>query len=128
MEPDQRRDRLYTRYPFSAAAELVDRSGAQMPSRVTNISFGGCRLVANGRLRIGAEVTAKIHSSGDYFEAPALVVHSTATDTGVMFHNIGPAFFNVLHRWISMARVATELTAPTSPPVTRSLRIGSVKD
>ena len=100
-----------------------------MPSRVSNVSFGGCRLVANGRLRIGAEVTAKIHWSGDYFEAPAVVIHSTATDTGVMFHNISPASFNVLHRWISTARAATEFTPSTSPrSVARPRSIDSTKD
>jgi PilZ domain len=121
MEADQGHDRLYTRYSFSAAAEIIDPSGAQMPSRVSNISFGGCRLAANGRLRLGAEVTIKIHLAADDFEAPAFVIHSTAIEMGVMFHNIGPAFFNVLHRWISAARSASEITpANTSNPVTRS--------
>ena len=113
MGPDQRRDRLYTRYAFSAVAEIVDTSGAQMPSRVSNISFGGCRLLSSGKLRVGAEVKVKVHLAADDFEAPAQVVHSTATETGVMFHNIGPAFLNVLHRWISAARAATEMPTPS---------------
>jgi hypothetical protein len=107
MEPERRTDRLYTRYPFSAAAEIVHGSGAQMPSRVTNISFGGCRLMANGRFPINADVQVKIQSFGDYFESPAQVVHSTATDLGVMFRNIGPGSFNVLHKWISGVRPPT---------------------
>ena len=109
----ERRDRLYTRYAFSAVAEIIDTSGAQMPSRVSNVSFGGCRLLASGKLRVGAEVRVKIHLAADDFEAPAQVVHSTATDAGVMFHNIAPAFLNVLHRWISAARAANEMPSPS---------------
>jgi hypothetical protein len=94
-------ERLYTRYPFSAAAEIIDGSGAQMPSRVTNISFCGCRLIATGRFSIGSEVSVKIHTPTEYFECPATVAHSTATDLGVTFHNVGPVYFTVLRRWIS---------------------------
>jgi PilZ domain-containing protein len=114
MEHDELRDRLYTRYPFSAAAEIIDSSGAQMPSRVINIGFGGGRLLANGRLPIGAEVTVKVHTQADYFETEAEVVHSSATDVGVVFHNISPVFFSVLSRWISKARSASMNVADTS--------------
>jgi len=110
-------ERLYTRYPFSAAAELIDRSGAQMPSRVTNISFGGCRLIATGRLALGAEVAVKIHTLSDYFEAPAVVIHSTATDLGVMLHNVSPVYFTVLRRWIGAISSATPKPRPQNPEI-----------
>jgi hypothetical protein len=115
MDQDQTRDRLYTRYPFSATAEITDGSGAQMPSRVTNISFGGCRFIATGRFSLGAQVTVKIHTPTEYFESQASIVHSTATDAGIMFHNIGPVYFSVLRRWIS---AANSLTPP--PPTQKS--------
>jgi hypothetical protein len=118
MEPDQKRDRLYTRYPFSASAVIIDGSGAQMPSRVANIGFGGCRLIATGRFTIGAEVTVKVNSPTEYFECPAVVVHSTATDVGVMFHNIGPVYFSVLRRWIGAATAPV----PTPPQSQKALR------
>jgi PilZ domain len=108
-------DRLYTRYPFSATAEIIDSSSAQMPSRVTNIGFGGCRLIATGRLSIGAEVTVKIHTPTEYFESAATVAHSTANDLGVMFHNVSPVYFNVLRRWIS-AITQVAVLPPASHP------------
>jgi hypothetical protein len=74
------RARLYTRYSFSAAAEIVDGSGARLRTRVTNISYGGCRLLTQGQLRFGTAVTVKIYTPTDNFEAPAKVAHATAND------------------------------------------------
>jgi hypothetical protein len=99
-------NRLYTRYPFSASAEIRDGSQAEMPSRVLNIGLGGGRLRTIGRLPIGAEITVKIRTSNDYFEALAEVVHSTATEVSVAFHHVGPTFFGILSRWIKTARSA----------------------
>jgi PilZ domain len=49
--PELGKNRLYTRYPFTAEAK-ISSSGAVMPARVTNISFGGCRLLTNGRVPV----------------------------------------------------------------------------
>jgi c-di-GMP-binding flagellar brake protein YcgR len=92
--------RLYTRYPFSAAAEIVDSSGAKMRVRVTNISFGGCRLVDNGGLPVGMRTTMRIQEP-DQFEATATVVHSNASEMGVMFNDIRPASLLILQKWIN---------------------------
>ena len=102
--------RLYERYNFAATAEIIDGSGAHFPSQATNISFGGCRLVTNGRLPIGASVTIKIRTAPDDFEAPAQVVHSTASDAGVMFGKFTAQSLFVLEKWINEAKSAT--TAP----------------
>ena len=112
MEQNNQADRLYTRYPFSAAAEIIDGSGAQMPSGVINIGFGGGRLLASGRLPIRAEVTVKIHTPTDYFETQAEVIHSSATDVGVAFHSISPMFFSILSRWISTTRSTQVIEKP----------------
>src|ERR1700747_1189114 len=108
-------ERIYTRYPFSATAEIIDSSSAQMPSRGTNIGFGGCRLIATGRLSIGSEVTVKIHTPTEYFESAATVAHSTATDLGVTFHNVSPVYFNILRKWIS-AITSVVVPPPLSKP------------
>ena len=97
MQGDRRR---VPRYAFSAVGEVIDCSGAEMRARVTDISLCGCRLLANGKLPVGMPVTVKIHTSGDYFESPATVIHSTPTDMGLMFQNINHVFFQVLHKWI----------------------------
>ena len=78
-----------------------------MRSRVTNISFGGCRLLTNGRLPFGAEIIVRIHTSTDHFEASATVVQSTASDAGVMFGKFTPQSLFALRKWISEARSAT---------------------
>lgn len=102
-------NRLYTRYPFAAAAEIIDDSGAQQPSQVTNISFGGCRLITNRQLSMGAKLTVKIHTSTESFEAKATVVHSTATEAGVMFGTISAESLFVLQKWIHDAKAESSL-------------------
>jgi hypothetical protein len=100
-----RENRLYTRYAFEAHAEIIT-SDAELPSRVTNISFGGCRLLTNGLLPTGATITIKIRTPTDSFAATAKVMHSTANDVGVMFDKIGPEFLSVLQKWINVAKSA----------------------
>jgi|GEM_PF-4878580 len=97
------RERIYTRYPFSATGEIVEGSGAGMRSPVTNISYGGCRLLTQTQLPLGASVTLKIHTATEQFEAAAKVVHSTPTDAGLMFGDIAAQSLFVLRRWIDAA-------------------------
>jgi PilZ domain len=97
------RERLYTRYPFSAAGEVVDGSGAGMPSAVTNISYGGCRLLTQKQLPLGAAITVRIQTVAEQFEATAKVVHSAPGEAGVMFGNIAAQSLFVLRKWIDAA-------------------------
>lgn len=99
------RQRAYTRYAFSATAEILDSAGAAFPGKVTNISYGGCRLLTGRRLPIGASVTLKIQAQTEAFEATAQVMHSTEDDMGVMFGNIPTRSLFVLDRWIGAAKV-----------------------
>lgn len=110
MAQDWRQTRLYTRYPFSAAAEIVS-SGARMPSRVMNISFGGCRLHCERQLPIGTTITVVIRTLTDAFEATAMVAYSSENDAGAMFDKVSPQSLLVLKKWIS---AASEETAPSS--------------
>ena len=104
MKQNLREDRLYTRYAFSAAATVVGSSLAATPAQVTNISFGGCRLGANGQLPAGIAITLKIYTSSEYFEAAATVVHSTANGMSVRFDKISPESMLVLVKWIDAAK------------------------
>jgi len=97
------RERLYTRYPFSAAGEILTGSGAGMRSSVTNISYGGCRLLTQTQLPLGAALTLKIQTATDQFEAAAKVVHSTPSDAGLMFGDIPAPSLFVLRKWIDAA-------------------------
>lgn len=96
--------RLYERYDFSAPATLTDPSGAQFPARVTNISYGGCRLLIERKFPIGAEVIVKIQALEKEFAVSAKVVHSSDTDMGVMFGNLTADVLFALQKWIAEAR------------------------
>ena len=103
MAQDWRQTRLYTRYPFSAAAEIAS-SGAQLPSRVMNISFGGCRLSCERPLPVGTAIAVTIRTSTDTFEATAKVAYSSQNDVGVMFDAVSPRSLLILRKWISKLR------------------------
>jgi hypothetical protein len=92
------------RYAFSAIAEVIDGSGAVIRSRVSDISVSGCRLIVNRRLAVGAEVKVKLHTPTGYFQTWAMVVHSSETEMGLVFHSTDPIFSTVLQKWVSAAR------------------------
>ena len=97
------RERLYTRFPFSATGEIVAGPAVGMRSAVTNISYGGCRLLTSTQLPLGAAITVKIQTASEQFEAAAKVVHSTPSDAGLMFGDIAAQSLFVLRRWIDAA-------------------------
>lgn len=97
------RERLYTRYPFSANGEILDESGVGQRGAVTNISYGGCRLLIRRQLPLGASITVKIQTNTDQFEAAAKVVHSTPDAAGLMFGDIAAQSLFVLRKWIDAA-------------------------
>lgn len=97
------RERMYTRFPFSGDGEIVDGSGAGMRGAVTNISYGGCRLLTQKQLPLNAAITVKIQTPTDQFEAAAKVVHSSPSEAGLMFGDIAAQSLFVLRRWIDAA-------------------------
>jgi PilZ domain len=94
------------RYAFSAIAEVIDGSGAVIRSQVSDISVSGCRLIVNRCLVVGAEVKVRIHTPTDHFQTWAMVVHSTPSDMGLVFHSTDPMFLTVLQKWANAARSA----------------------
>ena len=104
------RERLYARYSFSAAAEIDDGSGAGASASVTNISYGGCRLLTQKQLPIGSGITVRIRTATRHFEATAKVVHSTPADAGLMFGRIDPPSLLTLREWVE---AATQQKPPT---------------
>jgi hypothetical protein len=112
--PDLRKNCLYTRYPFTAEAK-ISSSAAVMLARVTNISFGGCRLLTDGRVPVGDALTITINSPNDSFEATTKVVHSTENEAGVIFDEISPQSLFVLQKWISAAKLASTVPKPRTP-------------
>jgi PilZ domain len=103
--PKFRENRFYTRYHFKADAK-VSVSDAAISAQVMNISFGGCRLLINSHLNVGAAITLKIHTPAEFFESTAKVVHSVEKEAGVMFDKVGPESLLVLEKWIGAAKAA----------------------
>jgi hypothetical protein len=112
-KPPESRKRLYTRYIFTADAE-IGISGVATSAKVMNISFGGCRLLINGYLEVGAAITIKIRTLSDSFEATAKVVHVAEHEAGVMFDKFTPLSLFVLQKWINAAKSAPPLATPNS--------------
>ena len=97
-------NRFAPRYPLSVMAEVTGRGGAQMRVQITDISASGCRFLSKGRLSVGTEVTVRIRTGNDEFQASAIVVRSTRTDTGVMFNRVNAASLSLLEKWLIAAR------------------------
>lgn len=102
MEQERRRT---PRYAFVASAEVIEKnSGAKMPSRVSELSLNGCYLDMTNPLPIGTEVTVKIYTESDFFEAPGKVVYSHPNlGMGIEFHDAKPLFQSVLKKWLLIA-------------------------
>jgi PilZ domain len=98
----ERLKRRHERYDeFSASAVITDSSGAQVPALVSDISPGGCRLMANRTFPIAAEVRIRILGDNGDLEGLATVVHSSDAGTGVMFGNLTPDALFVLQKWLA---------------------------
>ena len=85
-------------------AEVTDSRGVEMRVQITEISACGCRFLSKGRLPVGKEVTIRIRTGNDDFQASAVVVRSTRTDTGVMFNRVNAASLSLLEKWLVAAR------------------------
>jgi PilZ domain len=105
---EQSPKRMYTRYEFSAPAEIEDSSGSRVPAKVTNISYGGCRVLIQRRMVIRAPVVVRIKTQTEAFEAHAQVAHSGAEDAGLVFGDMAPQSLLVLRKWIQGMRTSAD--------------------
>ncbi len=93
------------RFAFSAGAEIAPESSpaAFVPGRVTELSLFGCFLETSASFEMQRRVLVKIHSSGEYLEAPASVLYVKPSGVGLLFRDIKPEFRAVLQKWILAA-------------------------
>jgi hypothetical protein len=93
------------RFPFSAPAEVVRLgSHAVENTRVNELSLYGCYLDTGTPLPRGTNVTIKIISAGEYFEASATIIYAQpALGMGVAFREVKPVFLAVLQKWLRQA-------------------------
>ncbi len=103
------------RFAFSAAAEIAPESSpsAFVAGRVTELSLLGCFLETSASFEVQHPVLLKIHHSGEYFEARALVLYVKPSGVGLVFREIKPHFRAVLQKWILAALDAQHDPQPT---------------
>jgi hypothetical protein len=107
MEEIQRRT---PRFPFSAPAEIIrgigtfDHNQTVDRTQVNELSLYGCYLDTRTPLPRGSQVTIKIYSNGQFFEAAATVIYSQPTlGMGLAFRQVKPVFLAVLQVWLRQA-------------------------
>lgn len=102
MDKERRRA---ARFPFIAAAELVDEnSGSRMSTRISDLSVVGCYVDTINPFPDGTPVQVKIFANALSFEAPAKVVYSHLhLGMGLSFREVQPNFQNVLQAWLPAA-------------------------
>ncbi len=103
MERERRR---VPRFQFIAPAELVDEtSGARINSWVADLGPRGCSLTVGDAPREGTAVQLKIGTDPrEFFQARAVVAHSSAERVGLAFSEVKPTFSVVLHKWLAAAK------------------------
>jgi hypothetical protein len=93
------------RFPFSAPAEVL-RPGANAAEKtlVNELSLYGCYLDTKTPLPRGTNITIRIISDGQYFEASSTVIYAQPTlGMGVAFREVKPTFLAVLQKWLRQA-------------------------
>jgi PAS domain-containing protein len=91
------------RYTFDAAAE-VEFYAVVRKARVKDLCIHGCYIAMREPFSKGASVRITIRTQIEFFQADAIVAHSThGIGMGVTFRAISPPFLAVLQYWLSEA-------------------------
>jgi hypothetical protein len=109
MDNERRRAQ---RHPFIASAEVEDLAvGSRLPTRISDISAGGCYVDTVNPFPDGTGVRVKIFSGTQHFEARATVAYShTHLGMGLSFREVAPEHQAVLQSWLPAA-TANEMQA-----------------
>ena len=112
--PPERRASI--RYPFTAAAEVLDlRSKTRVAGRCSDLSLGGCYVDTLSPLAVGSNVTVRIHRELREFEAAATVSYAhVSMGMGLAFTEVAPEQQTVLRTWIAELS-GEELSEPGGP-------------
>ena len=100
------------RHPFIASAEVEDIAvGSRLPSRISDLSTGGCYVDTVNPFPNGTQVRVKIFTATQQFESPATVVYSHQhLGMGLNFREPAPEHQAVLQSWLP-AGSANEIPA-----------------
>ncbi len=93
------------RFPFSAEAEVIRPDNLLVDkTRVNELSLYGCYLDTKTPLPRGSQVTVKIISGNQFFEATATIIYAQPTlGMGVAFREVKPVYLAVLQKWLRQA-------------------------
>jgi hypothetical protein len=100
------------RHHFIASAEVEDLAvGSRLPTRISDISAGGCYVDTVNPFLNGTHVRVKIFNASQHFEASARVAFTQLhLGMGLQFEEIAPEHMAVLRSWLP-AEAASELHA-----------------
>src|ERR1700757_645284 len=101
------RDRRYTiRYPFAAAAELIEmESGKQVTGVTSDISLGGCFICTSKPLPANVRARLKLTRKGQVLEALVVVrIVKPRVGLGIEFFDLEPPNDDILAAWIDILR------------------------
>jgi hypothetical protein len=118
-EPSERR--RGTRYPFVAAAEVLElQSYTKVTGRTSDLGRGGCFIDTMSPFPEGTIVRVKLSLEQRTFEAQAKVVYSmSGMGMGLAFARMQPDHQKVLGGWIGMLSGKTRMEPSAYQPEAR---------
>lgn len=99
MDSERRRA---PRHVFIASAEVEDIAvGSRLPSRISDLSAGGCYVDTINPFANGTDVRVRITTATREFEARAKVAYSHVhLGMGLQFCEVAPEHLAVLRQWL----------------------------
>ena len=94
--------RRAARHPFIASAEVEDVAvGSRLPSRISDLSAGGCYVDTVNPFPDGTDVRVRIFTDTRRFEARATVAYSHLhLGMGLNFREVAPEHQAILQSWL----------------------------
>ena len=119
------------RYPFTAAAEIIDlRSQTRVIGRTADLGRGGCYVDTLSPLVVGTVVRVRVERERRVFEAVATVIYAhLSMGMGLAFTEIKPEHQAVLEAWIAelsgerLPEPDAAATVPEAGPVSAVLNL-----
>ena len=98
--PERRRA---VRYPFTAAAEIIDLSShARVAGRSSDLGLGGCYIDILSPFALGSAVLVRLEREKKVFEAMAKVMYAKySMGMGLAFTEVKPEHQAVLQAWVA---------------------------
>jgi hypothetical protein len=95
--------RMAQRFPFTAAAEVIDlRSKTRLIGRSSDLGLGGCYIDTFTPFAVGDTVQIRLERNRRELEATGIVAYALVSmGMGILFTDIKPEYKDVLKTWIA---------------------------